>query len=121
MGLSTGLVDAAVLARLLSQVFTPEGSNLWSEKLDLYASMRRQDFVTRVQKQAIEGKLRIHSAEKKVKAQREDFFNMLNKNEGFGMFVASTMMKTLPDNLEPSRSYVMLTDKSMNDKHLHTS
>lgn len=66
--------------------------------------MRRQDFVTNVQKAAIEGKLRIHSTDRKVVAQRDDFFNMLNKNEGFGMFVASTMLKRLPDNLEPSRT-----------------
>lgn len=64
--------------------------------------MRRKDFVNRVQKQAIEGKLRIHSTDKKVVAEREDFFNMLNKNPGFGMFVASTMMETLPDNFSPS-------------------
>ena len=44
----------------------------------------------------------MHSEDSKVVAQREDFFNMLNKNPGFGMFVASTMMETLPDNLELS-------------------
>lgn len=97
------MVDAAVLARLLPQVFTPEGRTLWSENLELYASMRRHEFVTSVQKQAIEGKLRIHSIDRRVVAQRNDFFNMLNKNEGFGMFVASTMLKTLPDNQEPSQ------------------
>jgi len=102
LGLTTGLVDAAVLARLLPEAFTPEGAKSWPRLLEKYSSMRRKDFVNRVQKQAIEGKLRIHSTDKKVVAEREDFFNMLNKNPGFGMFVASTMMETLPDNFSPS-------------------
>ena len=63
--------------------------------------MRRQDFVTRVQKRAIEGKLRIHSANKQIVKERDDFYNMLNKNPGFGMFVATSMLEILPDNLEP--------------------
>lgn len=101
LGLTTGLVDAAVLARLLPQVFTPEGAHAWHKVLSNYSSIRRNDFLNRVQKQAIEGKLRIHSTDKKVVAKRNDFFNMLNKNPGFGIFVASTMMETLPDNLSP--------------------
>lgn len=63
--------------------------------------MRRDDFVTRVQKRAIEGKLRIHSANEQTVKERDDFYNMLNKNPGFGMFVATSMLETLPDNLEP--------------------
>ena len=43
----------------------------------------------------------MHSTDMKVVAQREDFFNMLNKNPEFGKFVASTIMETLPDDLEP--------------------
>ena len=42
----------------------------------------------------------MHSTDSKVVAQREDFFKMLNKNPGFGMFVASTMMETLPDEFD---------------------
>ena len=68
--------------------------------------MRRKDYVNNVQKFALAGKLRLHSADKKIVAEKEDFFNMLNKNPGFGMFVASTMMDTLPDNLFPSPWYV---------------
>lgn len=63
--------------------------------------MRREDFVMRAQKRAIEGKLRIHSANKQIVKERDDFYNMLNKNPGFGMFVATTMLETLPDDLEP--------------------
>lgn len=44
--------------------------------------MRREDFVMRVQKRAIEGKLRIHSANKQIVKERDDFYNMLNKNPG---------------------------------------
>ena len=54
-----------------------------------------------MQKFALEGKLRLHSTDKKVVAEREDFFNMLNKNPGFGMFVASTMVDEVPDELDP--------------------
>ena len=43
----------------------------------------------------------MHSTDKKVVAEREDFFNMLNKNPGFGMFVASTMVDEVPDELDP--------------------
>lgn len=102
LGLTTGLVDVAVLSRLLPQAFSSNGRTLWPSLLDQYATIRRKDFVSRVQKQAVEGKLRIHSTDPKVVAKREDFFNMLNKNPGFGMFVASTMMETLPDNLSAS-------------------
>lgn len=63
--------------------------------------MRREDFVTQAQKRAIEGKLRIHSANKQIVTERDDFYNMLNKNPGFGMFVATAMLETLPDDLEP--------------------
>ncbi|KAL6720625.1 hypothetical protein ACLMJK_002550 [Lecanora helva] len=106
LGLSTGLVDVAVLGRLLPQAFEAKSNSRippsWPGLLEKYATLRRTDFVKRVQKFALEGKLRIHSTDAKVIAQREDFFNMLNKNPGFGMFVASTMMETLPDNLELS-------------------
>lgn len=122
LGLTTGLVDAAILARFLAPLFTtPSGHSVsssssftssttnaasWAQKLDKYGSMRREDFVTRVQKRAIEGKLRIHSANKQIVTERDDFYNMLNKNPGFGMFVATSMLETLPDNLEPGPLWV---------------
>ena len=100
LGLTTGLVDASALARLMPHAVAGDrkGGN-WAVHLDRYASIRRYNFVHRVQKQAIEGKLRIHSTDPKVVATRDDFFNMLNKNPGFGRFIASTMMETLPDDL----------------------
>ena len=101
MGLSTGLTDVGVISRLLPQAFTPERASSWPHLLDKYSSLRRNDFVSRVQKITRDGKLRIHSTDPKIVAEREDFFNMLNKNPGFGKFVAGTMMDTLPDNLEP--------------------
>ncbi|KAI4123473.1 MAG: hypothetical protein LQ338_005237, partial [Usnochroma carphineum] len=101
LGLTTGLIDVGVLSRLLPQALKPESQSSWPQLLEKYATLRRNDFVSRVQKQAVEGKLRIHSTDPKVVAEREAFFKMLNKNPGFGMFVASTMIETLPDNLEP--------------------
>ncbi|KAL8983605.1 MAG: hypothetical protein Q9177_004931, partial [Variospora cf. flavescens] len=100
LGLTTGLVDVAVLSHLLPRALSPAHSHRWPQLLDRYAHLRRSDFVGNVQKQALEGKLRMHSTDKKVVAQREDFFNMLNKNPGFATFVASTMMETLPEELE---------------------
>ena len=90
-----------VLSRLLPKAFSAKDSVRWPQLLDKYATLRRTEFINKVQKQALEGKLRMHSTDPKVVAQREDFFNMLNKNPGFGAFVAGTMMETLPDDLEP--------------------
>lgn len=70
--------------------------------MEKYATLRRNDVINRVQKQTIEGKMRIHSQGRKIVAQRNDFFNMLNGNRGFGRFVASTMIDKVPDNLFPS-------------------
>ncbi|KAI4140375.1 MAG: hypothetical protein LQ341_003859 [Variospora aurantia] len=100
LGLTTGLVDVAVLSHFLPRALSPAHSHRWPQLLGRYAHLRRSDFVGNVQKQALEGKLRMHSTDKKVVAQREDFFNMLNKNPGFATFVASTMMETLPEELE---------------------
>lgn len=94
-------MDVAVLSRLLPKAFSNKDVVRWPQLLDKYAILRRSEFIQKVQKQAIEGKLRIHSEDAQVVAQREDFFNMLNKNPGFGMFVAGTMMERLPDELEP--------------------
>lgn len=102
LGLTTGLVDVAYLSRLLPQAFCPATASTWPELLERYATIRRRDFVERVQKQAIEGKMRMHSQDRKVVAERDDFFNMLNKNPGFGMFIASTMAEAVPENLSPS-------------------
>lgn len=102
LGLTTGLVDVGVLSRILPKALSAENTSSWPRVLDKYASLRRKDFISRVQKQAVEGKLRIHSTDAKVVREREDFFNMLNKNPGFGTFVASTIMETLPDDLFPS-------------------
>ncbi|KAI9765810.1 MAG: hypothetical protein M1840_007092 [Geoglossum simile] len=103
LGLTTGLVDVAVLSRLLPKAFEGNGNNTsWPILLDKYSSLRRNDFVNNVRKQAIQGKLRIHSTDPKVVAERDDFFNMLNKTLGFGMFIASTMHETVPDDLFPS-------------------
>lgn len=102
LGLTTGLVDVAYLSRLLPQAFSAEAAPPWQNLLERYATLRRNDVVDRVQKQTIEGKLRMHSQDRKVVTQRDDFFNMLNKNPGFGMFVASTMMEKVPDELSPS-------------------
>ena len=100
LGLTTGLVDAAALARLLPRAFAADAKpDAWQGLLARYAEVRRHDFVHRVQKQTVEGKLRIHSTDPKVVAARDDFFNMLNKNPGFGRFVASTMTEVLPDDL----------------------
>jgi len=106
LGLTTGLVDVAVLSRLLPQALVGEGNTSWPMLLDRYSSMRRNDFVNNVQKQSIQGKLRLHSTGPKVAAERDDFFNMLNRNPGFGMFVASTLIETVPDDLLPSPLYV---------------
>lgn len=102
MGLTTGLVDVAYLSRLLRQAFIPSTASTWPDLLEKYATLRRRDILEVVQKQTIEGKLRIHSQDSKVVAERDDFFNMLNKNPGFGLFVASTMTKKVPDDLSPS-------------------
>ena len=63
LGLTTGLVDAAVLSRVVPEALAPAnaGAGGWSRLLDQYASIRRKDFVQRVQKQAVDGKKRIHS------------------------------------------------------------
>ena len=108
LGLTTGLVDAAVLSRLLPEADSLGGTKPWRGLLEKYSSMRRKDYVNNVQKFALAGKLRLHSTDKKVVAEKEDFFNMLNKNPGFGMFVASTMMDTLPDNLSPAPWYASI-------------
>ncbi|KAK7702708.1 hypothetical protein SLS57_011259 [Botryosphaeria dothidea] len=102
LGLTTGLVDVAVLTRVLPAALAPETSAQWSSLLNKYAFVRRKDFIQRVQKQTIAGKLRIHSTDPKVVAEREDFFNMLNKSPGFAMFIASLMMEPLPEELWPS-------------------
>ncbi|ERF73027.1 hypothetical protein EPUS_07121 [Endocarpon pusillum Z07020] len=102
LGLTTGLVDVAVLSRLLPQAFTPQHASSWPRLLDKYSTLRRNDFVNQVQKLCLDGKLRLHSTDPKVVAAREDFFNMLNKNPGFGDFVAGTMVEKLPDDLDPS-------------------
>jgi 2-polyprenyl-6-methoxyphenol hydroxylase-like FAD-dependent oxidoreductase len=102
LGLTTGLVDVAYLSRLLPQAFSTEPPQSWQALFGQYATLRRNDVVNRVQKQTVEGKLRIHSQDRKVVAQRDDFFNMLNKNPGFGMFIASTMMEKVPSDLSPS-------------------
>ncbi|MCJ1284000.1 hypothetical protein MMC26_003331 [Xylographa opegraphella] len=109
LGLTTGLVDAAVMSRLLPEADTFGGAKPWRGLLEKYSSMRRKDYVNNVQKFALAGKLRLHSTDRKVVAEKEDFFNMLNKNPGFGMFVASTMTDTLPDNLFPSPWEVLVS------------
>lgn len=91
-----------MLSRLLPQAFNPSHASSWPKLLDRYSTLRRNDFVNRVQKFSLEGKLRLHSTDPKVAAAREDFFNMLNKNPGFGDFVASTMVEKVPDDLDPS-------------------
>jgi hypothetical protein len=97
-------VDAAVLSRVIPLALAPENNNTdrWSKLLDQYATIRRKDFVDRVQKQAIDGKKRIHSTDPKIVAERDDFFNMLNKSPGFGNFIASLMMEPLPEDLWPT-------------------
>jgi 2-polyprenyl-6-methoxyphenol hydroxylase-like FAD-dependent oxidoreductase len=100
--LTTGLVDAAVLAKLLPGTFAPGGDKAWPALLDAYATNSRKDFVERVQKETISGKLRIHDDSPDVKRQREGFFHMLNTNPDFGMMIASKMMETLPDKLPVS-------------------
>ena len=102
MGLTTGLVDVAYLSRILPLAFTPKLRSSWPKLLDRYATLRRKDFTKNVQKFVLEGKMRIHSQDPKVDAQRKDFFNMLNKNPGFAMFVASTQVEKVPDDLFPS-------------------
>ncbi|SCV57101.1 uncharacterized protein FFB14_14966 [Fusarium fujikuroi] len=104
LGLTTGLVDAAVLARVVPLVLLPENrvSTKWPKLLDQYATVRRKDFVQRVQKQAIDGKKRIHSMDPRVVNERDDFFNMLNKSPGFANFIASLMMEPLAEDLWPS-------------------
>lgn len=101
LGLTTGLVDVAYLSRLLPQAFAPATAAKWPELLDKYAALRRKEVVEDVQKMTVAGKMRIHSQDRKIVAERDDFFNMLNRNPGFGMFVASTMMKKVPDDLSP--------------------
>lgn len=97
-------MDAAVLTRVLPLALAAENtrSGQWSNLLDRYAVVRRKDFLERVQKQAIDGKKRLHSTDPKVVAERDDFFNMLNKSPGFGNFIASLMMEPLPEDLWPS-------------------
>ena len=104
LGLTTGLVDVAVLSRVLPLALAPESQRTgrWNKLLDQYATIRREDIVKRVQKQAIDGKKRIHSMDAKVVAERDDFFNMLNKSPGFGSFIASLMMEPLPEDLWPT-------------------
>lgn len=102
LGLTTGLVDAAYLARLLPKALVPKPTRPWTQLLDKYASVRRAEFVNSVQKFTIAGKLRLHSQDKKVVAEREDFFNMLNKNPGFGMFIASLQMQKVPEEHFPT-------------------
>ena len=101
LGLTTGLVDVAYLSRLLPQAFTPQHASSYPALLERYSTLRRTDYIKNVQKMALEGKLRMHSTDEKVVAEREDFFNMLNKNPGFGIFVASTMVDEVPDELNP--------------------
>ncbi|KAH4178043.1 hypothetical protein HBH69_061680 [Parastagonospora nodorum] len=109
LGLTTGLIDVAYLSRLLPQAFSTHSPRPWQALLQQYATLRRKDVINRVHKQTIEGKMRIHSLDRKVVAQRDDFFNMLNKNPGFGRFIASTMIEKVPDSLFPS-----LATRSMN-------
>jgi 2-polyprenyl-6-methoxyphenol hydroxylase-like FAD-dependent oxidoreductase len=100
--MTTGLIDVAYLSRLLPQAFSTQSSRPWQAVLQKYATLRRNDVINCVQKQTIEGKMCIHSLDRNVVARRDDFFNMLNKNPGFGQFVASTMIEKVPDNLFPS-------------------
>lgn len=74
LGLTTGLVDVAYLSRLLPQAFTPQNASSYPALLEKYSTLRRTDYIKNVQKFALEGKLRMHSTDKKVVAEREDFF-----------------------------------------------
>ncbi|RGP63792.1 FAD nadp-binding domain-containing [Fusarium sporotrichioides] len=87
--LSTGLIYAAVLARVIPLARLPENVNFanWQRLLDQYATVRWKDFVQRVQ------------------SERDDFFNMLNKSPGSANFIALMMMGPMAEDLSPSPLY----------------
>jgi hypothetical protein len=102
MGLTTGFLDAGVLTRLiLSELLPGPPKASYTKVFEKYTAIRKGDFYNRIQKITVEGKMRIHSLDPKVAAEREDFFKMLNKNPGFGQFIASTLNETLPDSFSP--------------------
>jgi hypothetical protein len=102
MGLTTGFLDAGVLTRLiLSDLLPGPPKAPYTKVFEKYTAIRKGHLMNNVQPLTIEGKMRIHSLDPKVTAQREDFFNMLNKNPGFGQFIASTLNETIPENLSP--------------------
>ena len=100
LGLITALVDVAYISRLLLRAFTSQNDSSYLALLERYSTLRRTDYIKNVQKFLLEGKLRMHSTGRKVVAERENFFYMLIKNPGFGMFVASTMVNSVPDELD---------------------
>jgi 2-polyprenyl-6-methoxyphenol hydroxylase-like FAD-dependent oxidoreductase len=99
MGLTTGLIDCVYLSRILPRAFTPEGRSSWEQILEKYCTLRRDDFVNHVQPFTRMGKLRMHSMDPEVVADRKDFFKLLNTDPRFGMFVANSRVKRIPDDM----------------------
>lgn len=99
MGLTTGLIDCVYLSKILPRAFTPQGQSSWESILEKYCTLRRDDFVNHVQPFTRMGKLRMHSMDPDIVADRRDFFNLLNKDPRFGMFVANSRVKRIPDDV----------------------
>lgn len=98
LGLTSGLLDAASLANCLTRIIN--GKENYESLLEKYADVRRQAYKDYVYTQSIQNKLRLHSNDPEIAAQRNEFFDNINNNPEFHIKVASQMNQVMDNVFE---------------------
>jgi len=97
LGLTTGILDAAVLGNVLNRILKlGESDDLLSD----YESTRRRAFLEFTNPLSIGNKERLTSIDPEKVAEREFFFNKLNTEPDFHILVNRSMDKAVEETFE---------------------
>lgn len=91
LGLTTGLMDASLLGRILKQVIVERKES--GPLLQAYAEMRRDVFLNITNPTAMTNRKRLLGTDEETAREREEFFDKINKSdEPFIMGLVKTEM-----------------------------
>jgi 2-polyprenyl-6-methoxyphenol hydroxylase-like FAD-dependent oxidoreductase len=99
LGLTTGILDAAITAKSIIAIVVKKAANP-DVVLDRYASARRAAFLSFTNPESINFKLRLHSMDQQTAEARNSFFDLLNTNPDVVQEIAKGMNKFLEDDLD---------------------
>ncbi|KAI0121261.1 hypothetical protein BJ170DRAFT_661063 [Xylariales sp. AK1849] len=100
LGLTTGFLDASALGNCLLRILL--GNEPADPLLDRYAEVRRNAWINYTNKASIDCKLRLHSRDPEINAQREGFMDALNHDPDIHLKMATIMDNEVVDMFEVS-------------------